>query len=262
MYYGDSHRYLRKRNKMKTKKPGNFRYPYVAKWLIDEHRRLNLDGKSIKEVKDEIKDLKSSIQSLRKKCVEERSVLENGGDSPSTLLIRLAALKEARAALESVGATYMLDPWEREKEELENRFDKLESATFCIKGLGRYEQRTIRFEGQRAFLEISDLEKANNSIVTKKMSISRSTVINYLRHLSLEWWPREENNPDINNGIQWSLTIHFKDIEEPDSWYATNKYPPLGFCLLERIFFIDLQKWNLQHLYPYEKLYFPQFCFF
>lgn len=198
-----------------------------------------------------IRHWKRAIRPLLKKCSEET---KNGCSTFIPYSLELDAvlnfLKYDRMDFESVGGTYKLSRWEREKVKLENQFENLESATFCISGLGHSEKRTIRQgtgklwqDREKICLEISLPDEVNNPTVTVMMPQTWATIIEKLKDANLALWPREKHDTDINDGIQWSLSLKFKGIKKQVSWYAKDKFPPC-FCWYMSIFGIDSGKWN------------------
>lgn len=89
-----------------------------------------------------------------------------------------------------------------------------------------YKKTTVHFSGDQAILKAETMNPPSESGLVYTREMPKHMFLYRIMGLHIGGWNREYINPEVLDGEQWELEIHFFDGHKPVKIYGSNAYPP------------------------------------
>jgi hypothetical protein len=199
-------------------------------WYYEEH----IKGKSVEEIKREIRSLKRGIKKLKDVC--ENRFVERATFCPSEE-VRIACfyeyLEEAKKELDRLGSPYQPTKAELKGIDFENNIEKIKEIHLKIRGFFYGDTKyLVKWNGDRVIREIVDISFPPSEIVPlideEDVIIEKQDFIDALRRLRIGDWDAyyhpERFGVSVLDGTEWELQVVY-DGHKTIKKYGSNVYP-------------------------------------
>lgn len=201
---------------------------------VDEYYDWYLQGRSLSEIMKEIKELRKTMASLKRKMENPEYDKEESCLPSENMQIcaTRAYLNRAKEAYAKAGGVYELTKAEKKAADFTARIPLIDKIVLEIGGFSDgNEIRTVTFENEKTYLDIDDPFEADSSKRHCRYVLPhhKELFLQSIKGLYIgEWLPNynvERFGYIICDGTQWELKIYFSDGHKPFKVYGDNNYP-------------------------------------
>lgn len=186
-----------------------------------------LEGKSKGEIMKQIRSLKHEIELLKEKLEGTHESVPVIYPTPLTRInCYRDYLTRAIQAYEDAGGKYVPAKEERRSQDLNKALDSMEKLVFSIGSFWKgCETRTYTVSDDKIVLNTEHTLDIKPESMPVCCPVSKKAFIAGLKEIYIGEWRKDYSNPDVMDGTQWELRIHFSNAYQSVEISGSNAYP-------------------------------------